>query len=54
MLAYVFELKDEMDTVGVESTDEKTMLRNCIIAISHKIYLEKFIHAVADEARQET
>ena len=52
MLAYVFELKDEMDTVGVENTDEKTMLRNCIIAISHKIYLEKFIHAVAAEARE--
>lgn len=52
-LAYTFGLKAEMETVGVESTDEKTMLRNCIIAISHKIYLEKFIHAVAAEARQE-
>jgi len=54
MLFFVFGLKDRMDTVGVESTDEKTMLRNCIIAISHKIYLEKFIHAVAEEAARES
>ena len=39
-----------MDAVGVERTDEKTMLRNCIIAISHKLYLEKYIAAVAEEA----
>ena len=50
MLAYVFGLKDRMDAVGVEQTDEKTMLRNCIIAISHKLYLEKYIAAVAAEA----
>jgi len=53
MLAYVFGLKDRIDPVGVETSDEKTMLRNCIIAITHKIYLEKFIHAVAAEAREE-
>ena len=53
MLSYVFGLKTSADTVGVESTDEKTMLRNCIVAITHKIYLEKYIHAVAAEAREE-
>lgn len=50
MLVYVFGLKDQADPVGVERTDEKTMLRNCIIAISHKLYLEKYIAAVAEEA----
>ena len=49
ILAYVFGLKEQADPIGVESSDEKTMLRNCIIAISHKLYLEKFIHAVAAE-----
>lgn len=53
MLAYVFGLKDRVDAVGVESSDEKTMLRNCIIAICHKIYLEKYIHAVAAEAAED-
>lgn len=49
MLCFVFGLKDQAEEVGVENTDEKTMLRNCIIAISHKLYLEKFIRAVAAE-----
>lgn len=53
MLCYVFGLKDRIDPVGVETSDEKTMLRNCIIAISHKLYLEKYIHAVAAEAAEE-
>ena len=49
MLAYVFGLKDRADTVGVDRSDEKTMLRNCIVAISHKLYLEKYTAAVAAE-----
>ena len=49
MLQFVFGLKDTVDAVGVESSDEKAMLRSCIIAIANKIYLEKFIHAVAAE-----
>lgn len=52
VLAFVFGLKEQIDNVGVENSDEKTMLRNCIIAICHKIYLEKFIHAVAAEAEE--
>lgn len=53
VLSYVFGLKEQIDSVGVENSDEKTMLRNCIIAICHKIYLEKYIHAVAAEAAEE-
>lgn len=53
VLSYVFGLKEHIDSVGVENSDEKTMLRNCIIAICHKIYLEKYIHAVAAEASEE-
>ena len=53
VLSYVFGLKEHIDSVGVENSDEKTMLRNCIIAICHKIYLEKYIHAVAAEASED-
>ena len=49
-LYHVFGLKETVEAVGVETSDEKTMLRNCIIAISHKLYLEKYIAAVAEEA----
>lgn len=41
MLGYVFGLKDHADNVGEDSTDEKFMLRGTIVAISHKIYLDK-------------
>ncbi len=53
MLLCVFGLKEAPDEVGVESSDEKNILRNCIIAITHKIYLEKIIRAVAEEAEEE-
>lgn len=53
VLAFVFGLKEQVDSVGVENSQEKTMLRNCIIAICQKIYLEKFIRAVAAEAAEE-
>lgn len=41
MLHVVFGLKETADQIGVDATDSKEMLRNTIIAITHKIYLEK-------------
>ena len=49
LLQYVFGLKDSMDHVGMDSTDEKIMLRNTIITIAHKIYLDKYFEALATE-----
>ena len=49
VLYYIFGLKAEADHVGVDFTDEKIMLRNTIIAISHKIYLEKCFQVMAEE-----
>jgi len=49
VLSHVFGLKESLDTVGVDNTHEKTMLRNTIIAIAHKIYLEKCFHAIRME-----
>ena len=49
ILQYVFGLKQEIDTVGMDSTDEKFMLRATIITIAHKIYLEKCFDAMAAE-----
>lgn len=42
VLMHIFGLKDTLDTVGVDSTDEKIMLRNTIITLAHKVYLDKF------------
>lgn len=49
ILHYVFGLKQDIDTVGIESTDEKFMLRATIITLAHKIYLEKCFSAMAAE-----
>lgn len=49
LLYYVFGLKESIDTVGVDSTDEKIMLRNTIITIAYKIYLDKYFEALAAE-----
>lgn len=51
ILAYVFGLKDRPDAVGVDSTDEKAMLRSAITAFCHKIYLEKYFDLEAGAQR---
>ncbi len=53
ILFYVFGLKDTLDEVGVDSTDEKTILRNIIITVAHKVYLEKCLRALQDEPLNE-
>ena len=39
VLRYVCGLKDSIESVGKTDTEEKTMLRNVIIAASHSIYI---------------
>lgn len=46
VIAYVFGLKDEIDQVGVTSSDEKEMLRYTITTFAHKIYLELYLQAI--------
>ncbi len=49
VLTHVFGFNLEPVAVGQDSTDEKIMLRNAIIAVSHKIYLEKCFEAMSAE-----
>ena len=49
LLLYTFELKDTIDSVGDESTDEKRLLYTCIAAVTQKIYLEKCLEGIAGE-----
>lgn len=46
VLDFVFERRSELGTVGVETTDEKVMLRNTIITVAHKFYLDKLLSAL--------
>ena len=39
---HVFGLQDELKKLGGQETDEKILLRNTVIALSHKIYMTLF------------
>lgn len=49
LLKFTFELKDTMDVVGEDNTDERRLLYTCIVAAVQKIYLEKCLEAIAKE-----
>jgi len=46
VLGYVFERQSELKDAGSENTDEKIMLRNTIITVAHKVYLDKLFTAL--------
>ena len=49
LLFFTFELKDTMDEVGLDNTDEKRLLYTCTVAAVQKVYLEKCLEANAEE-----
>lgn len=49
LVLFTFELKDTIDTVGIDCTDEKRLLFTCISAVVQKVYLEKCLEAIAAE-----
>lgn len=53
MLSVVFELTDEYDVFPGDASFEKAMLRNTIITVAHKIYLDMFFMEVGREQKEE-
>ena len=53
MLLFGFGLTETVENIGEDSGDEKTMRQGRIIAVTHKIYPEKYIRAVAEDAGRE-
>lgn len=51
VLRLVFGLSSEVADIHPEASDEKVLLRNIIITIAHKIYLEKIISAMTAQAQ---
>ena len=49
MLYAVFGLKEEPEEVGIDSTDEKILLRSTIIAVAYKVYIDKCFAAIKHE-----
>ena len=52
VLDFVFGLKDHLDSVGRDHTEEKQLLRNVIIAVAHKIYLDQYLDAARAEQNE--
>ena len=46
VLQFVFGIKEQLDTVGTDNNDTKTILRNTIIAVAYKVYLDKYLVAI--------
>lgn len=53
VLQYVFSIKDTLDNVGSDITDEKLILRNTIITICHKLYLDQCFVALGKELNED-
>ena len=49
LLQFTFELKDTIESVGEDTSDEKRLLYSCIAAVVQKVYLEKCLRAIASE-----
>lgn len=53
VLHFIFGVKDCVENIGSTHSDEKTMLRNTIITIAHKVYLEKYFTAMRENVTEE-
>ncbi|MBQ7775270.1 MAG: DUF1836 domain-containing protein [Lachnospiraceae bacterium] len=53
VLHYVFGLKGSMDEIGKSKNDTKIMLRNTIVTVAHKIYLDKYFARYKEEIEEE-
>lgn len=51
VLQMVFGLKDALDQVGSSHSDEKMILRTAIIAVAHKVYLDKCFDGLHKDGR---
>ena len=49
ILLFTAEVRDTLDIVGEDSTDEKRLLFSCIVAVTQKIYLERCLEAISQE-----
>ncbi len=49
VINYVFGIENNLHEIGTESTEQKKMLRNIIITIAHKVYLEKSFTEIKKE-----
>lgn len=52
VISFVFGAKNMLVETDAQSSDEKRMLRNIIIAVSHKIYLAKYLLSIQEKSKK--
>ncbi len=52
ILNFTFEVTDIMEAKGEDNTTEKRLLFACIVSAVEKIYLEKYLQALAEDASE--
>ena len=52
VLQYVFGLKEQLDQVGQDDTEEKNIHRNTIIAVAHKVYLDQTLQLLRERGTE--
>lgn len=52
VLDYVFGVKENLDTIGHDNNDTKDMLRNTIITVAYKVYLDKYFAVLHSESEE--
>lgn len=52
VLFYTFGLKETLDAVGEEDTEEKDLLRGVIVTVAHKVYLDKVFARLHSEGER--
>ncbi len=48
-ILYVFGEKTILEESSIDTSDEKLMLRNIILTVAHKIFLEKYFNLIAEK-----
>lgn len=53
VLQHIFGLKPELETVGEDDTDEKLLLRMTIVAVAHKVFLDRNFRELSGSDRKQ-
>lgn len=52
VLGFVFETKDTIDEIGSDQSEEKMILRNIIVAVAHKVYIDKCFKILHEKTKE--
>lgn len=54
IISFVFGLKNSVANIGIDDSEEKLMLKNTIITVAHKIYLDKYFSLMREDKENNT